>query len=45
MPYKLNQERRHRIPKARYRVKDWRDHDADCVGAATCRRQGSKNSN
>ena len=33
MPYKVNQERRHRIPKARYRVKNWRDYDA-----ALCRR-------
>jgi transposase len=28
MPYKVNQERRHRIPMARYRVKNWRDYDA-----------------
>ena len=28
MPYKVNQERRHKIPKARYRVKNWRDYDA-----------------
>jgi hypothetical protein len=28
MPYKVNQERRHRIPKARYRVKNWCDYDA-----------------
>jgi transposase len=33
MPYKVNQERRHRIPKAHYRVKNWRDYDA-----ALCRR-------
>jgi hypothetical protein len=33
MPYKVNQERRHRIPKARYCVKNWRDYDA-----ALCRR-------
>ena len=33
MPYKVNQERRHRIPKARYRAKNWRDYDA-----ALCRR-------
>ena len=33
MPYKVNQERRHRIPTARYRVKNWRDYDA-----ALCRR-------
>jgi hypothetical protein len=28
MPYKVNQERRHRIPRAHYRVKNWRDYDA-----------------
>jgi hypothetical protein len=28
MPYKVNQEHRHRIPKARYHVKNWRDYDA-----------------
>jgi len=28
MPYKVNQERRHRSPKARYHVKNWRDYDA-----------------
>ena len=28
MPYKVNQERRRRIPKARYCVKNWRDYDA-----------------
>src|SRR5918994_4360743 len=28
MPYKVNQERRHRISKARYHVKNWRDYDA-----------------
>jgi hypothetical protein len=28
MPYKINQERRHKIPRARYRVKNWRDYDA-----------------
>jgi hypothetical protein len=28
MPYKINQELRHRIPKARYRVKNWRGYDA-----------------
>ena len=27
MPYKVNQERRHRIPTARYRVRNWRDYD------------------
>jgi transposase len=33
MPYKVNEKRRHRIPKARYRVQNWRDYDA-----ALCRR-------
>jgi transposase len=28
MPYKVNEERRHRTPKARYRVQNWRDYDA-----------------
>jgi transposase len=28
MPYKINQDRRHKIPRARYRVKNWRDYDA-----------------
>jgi hypothetical protein len=28
MPYKVNETRRHKIPKARYRVKNWRDYDA-----------------
>jgi transposase len=28
MPYKVNQERRHRIPKAHYHVKNWRGYDA-----------------
>ncbi|WP_190242292.1 transposase, partial [Bradyrhizobium algeriense] len=28
MPYKVNEERRHKIPKARYRVQNWRDYDA-----------------
>jgi transposase len=28
MPYKANEVRRHKIPKARYRVKNWRDYDA-----------------
>jgi hypothetical protein len=28
MPYKVNQECRHRIPKACYRVQNWRDYDA-----------------
>jgi hypothetical protein len=28
MPYKVNEKRRHRIPKARYRVKNWHSYDA-----------------
>jgi transposase len=28
MPYKVNEKRRHRLPKARYRVQNWRDYDA-----------------
>jgi hypothetical protein len=28
MPYKINQDRRHKIPRAGYRVKNWRDYDA-----------------
>jgi transposase len=28
MPYKLNEKRRHRIPRTRYRVTNWREYDA-----------------
>jgi hypothetical protein len=28
MPYKFNASRRHKIPKARYRVTNWPDYDA-----------------
>ena len=28
MPYKINQARRHKIPKARYRIANWRAYDA-----------------
>jgi hypothetical protein len=28
MPYKANDKRRHKIPKARYRVQNWRAYDA-----------------
>src|SRR6201997_3050022 len=31
MPYKFNESRRHKIPKARYRVTNWPDHDAALV--------------
>ena len=27
MPYKYNEPRRHKIPKARYRVVNWREYD------------------
>jgi hypothetical protein len=28
LPFKLNQDRRHRIPKQRHRVTNWRAYDA-----------------
>ena len=28
MPYKFNESRRHKIPKARYRVTNWPEYDA-----------------
>lgn len=31
MPYKFNQDRRHKIPKARYRVTNWPEYDAALV--------------
>ena len=31
MPYKFNQDRRHKIPKVRYRVTNWSDYDAALV--------------
>ena len=31
MPYKFNQARRHKIPKARYRVTNWPEYDAALV--------------
>jgi hypothetical protein len=31
MPYKFNQDRRHKIPKARYRVTNWPQYDAALV--------------
>ena len=31
MPYKLNEGRRHKFPKARYRVTNWPDYDAALV--------------
>ena len=35
MPYKANEPRRHRIPKARYRIENWAEYDA------ALRRRGS----
>jgi hypothetical protein len=31
MPYKANADRRHKIPKIRYRVTTWPDYDAALV--------------
>ena len=31
MPYKFNESRRHKIPKARYRVTNWPEYDAALV--------------
>ena len=31
MPYKFNESRRHKIPKARYRVANWPEYDAALV--------------
>ena len=31
MPYKFNESRRHKIPKARYRVTNWLEYDAALV--------------
>src|SRR5690348_597192 len=31
MPYKANADRRHKIPRARYRVTNWADYDAALV--------------
>jgi hypothetical protein len=31
MPYKVNAERRHKIPKMRYRVTNWPKYDAALV--------------
>src|SRR3712207_7600406 len=35
MPYKANEPRRHRIPKARYKIENWAEYDA------ALRRRGS----
>ena len=35
MPYKVNEKRGHKIPKARYRVQNWREMMRRCVGAVT----------
>jgi hypothetical protein len=31
MPYKFNESRRHKIPKARYRLTNWPEYDAALV--------------
>jgi hypothetical protein len=31
MPYKRNESRRHKFPKAKYRVKNWPEYDAALV--------------
>jgi 5-methylcytosine-specific restriction endonuclease McrA len=31
MPYKFNETRRHKIPKAKYRVTNWPEYDAALV--------------
>ena len=28
MPYKANEPRRHKIPKARYKIENWAEYDA-----------------
>jgi hypothetical protein len=33
MPYKANELRRHRNPKARYKAVNWAEYDAAAVGA------------
>ena len=35
LPFKLNQDRRHRIPKQKYKVTNWREYDE------SLRRRGS----
>jgi hypothetical protein len=35
MPYKANEPRRHRVPKARYKIENWAEYDA------ALRRRGS----
>jgi hypothetical protein len=31
MPYKFNEDHRHKIPKAKYRVMNWAEYDAALV--------------
>ena len=31
MPHKLNNDRRHKFPKAKYRVTNWPDYDAALI--------------
>jgi hypothetical protein len=39
MPYKFNESRRHKVPRARYRVTNWREYDAALIrrGSLTVR--------
>ena len=32
MPFKANADRRHRIPRQRFKVTNWRDYDASLRG-------------
>ena len=37
MPFKFHEPRRHRVPKARYRVTNWPEHDRGLVGRGDSR--------
>jgi hypothetical protein len=37
MPFKFHEPRRHRVPKARYRVTNWPDYDRGLVGRGDLR--------
>ena len=32
MPYKANEARRHKIPRARYKVRNWPEYEPDLAG-------------
>ena len=40
MPYKFNESRRHKIPKAKYRVTNWPEYDAALVRRGDRRKFG-----